>query len=206
MSICVDELRDRLADLDGSLSVKLHGAQYIEIVDEEQGCVDSILVNTKSSFVSIRELTLENKISQLEGIARDLVDTYLKALLLPTGKAQTALLVKGLDLQYKLREICEHDTFPPLPGINEDLERRYKSLVKITQDMYKAMAPMHEPCCEDVCLNLGDDGWNGDYCFQGFVSRLNELGIPLGFDEETSDQASGDVPIHNTHDASEEVK
>lgn len=45
--------------------------------------------------------------------------------------------------------------------------------------MYRAIAPMHEHCCEETCASLGDMGWGDGFCCQGFREQLMELGVIL---------------------------
>lgn len=53
------------------------------------------------------------------------------------------------------------------------------SLEQVALDMYNAMAPLHEPCCEDTCRSLRDDGWPDDFCLYEFRDRLKALGVSV---------------------------
>lgn len=98
---------------------------------------------------------------------------------------------------------CGLDELMPCPCIDErgcvcayelpvtdgnDLERMFSTsngeqdapsdtLEKVALDMLNAIAPLHDPCCEDTCCNLGDAGWSEDYCLHGFRDRLKALGV-----------------------------
>ena len=60
-----------------------------------------------------------------------------------------------------------------------DLEQRFEKLEQVARKMYQAIAPMHEPCCEDTCLFLGDAGWHIDACCRGFRKQLEALGVSV---------------------------
>ena len=55
--------------------------------------------------------------------------------------------------------------------------QRCQQLEQVAQDMLKAIAPMHEPCCEDTCRNLADMGWQDGCCYLGFREQLEALGV-----------------------------
>ena len=59
------------------------------------------------------------------------------------------------------------------------LEQRCQQLEQLARDMYMAIAPMHEYCCEETCASLCDMGWGDGFCCQDFRSRLEELGVIL---------------------------
>ncbi len=58
-------------------------------------------------------------------------------------------------------------------------DERYRQLEQLARDMYRAIAPMHEHCCEETCASLGDMGWGDGFCCQGFREQLTELGVIL---------------------------
>lgn len=58
-------------------------------------------------------------------------------------------------------------------------EQRYQQLAEVARDLYKAVAPMHEPCWEDTCCNLADNGWACDSCLHVFRDQLEELGVEV---------------------------
>lgn len=59
------------------------------------------------------------------------------------------------------------------------LGQRFQQLGQLARDMYRAIAPMHEHCCEETCASLGDMGWGDGFCCQGFREQLMELGVIL---------------------------
>lgn len=65
------------------------------------------------------------------------------------------------------------------PRAEPTLEQRCQQLERLARDMYRAIAPMHEHCCEGTCASLGDMGWGEDFCCQGFREQLTDLGVIL---------------------------
>lgn len=66
----------------------------------------------------------------------------------------------------------------PLREAFEKLQR-YQQLEQVAMELCKAIAPMHEPCCEDTCCNLADMGWGEGCCFQDFREQLEALGVSV---------------------------
>lgn len=62
---------------------------------------------------------------------------------------------------------------------NAEQDKPSDTIENVARDLFKAIAPMHEPCCEEVCCNLGDDGWSADNCLYDFRCRLEALGVAL---------------------------
>lgn len=70
------------------------------------------------------------------------------------------------------------DGFDLAPQDSEmTLEQRYEKLAEVAREMHDAIAPMHECCCEDTCVNLGEMGWGADCCFVTYHEKLKELGV-----------------------------
>ena len=70
---------------------------------------------------------------------------------------------------------CEHWTMRH----NDTIEQRYQQLEEVAREMLKAIAPMHETCCEDTCRNLADMGWKDGCCYRGFREQLEALGVSV---------------------------
>lgn len=71
--------------------------------------------------------------------------------------------------------VCDLDKYPQ----QKQLEPQYEQLQQVARDLFMAIEPMHTPCCEETCCNLGDNGWQNDCCLIDFKERLEKCGVDL---------------------------
>lgn len=77
---------------------------------------------------------------------------------------------------------CAHTgNYPCNQHVSETntLEQRYQQLAEVARDLYKAVAPMHEPCNDDTCCNLDDYGWGSEFCLRCIRRQLEKLGVDV---------------------------